>query len=166
MRGRIAHAVAGAAFVALFAFTVPFPAAMLDGLGLAETTPGPLILVLKFVAYQAAYGMPGQLAPWYAGALGAALAVWCTFVPCFLWIFLAAPWVDAIGRVRIAAGALVLITAAVVGVVLHLSVWFALHTLFGAVEAVDRGGLRLTLPVWSSVEWTALALAGLALRLA
>ncbi len=135
------------------------PAAMIDGLGLAETTPGPLILVLEFVAYQAAYGMPGQLAPWYAGALGAALAVWCTFVPCFLWIFLAAPWVDAIGRVRIAAGALALITAAVVGVVLNLSVWFAMHALFGSVGEVESGWLRLSLPVWTSVDWTAVALA-------
>jgi chromate transporter len=133
--------------------------AMLDGLGLAETTPGPLILVLEFVAYQAAYGMPGALDPMLAGSLGAALAVWCTFVPCFLWIFLAAPWVEAIGRARIAAGALALITAAVVGVVLNLSLWFALHVLFGAVQRVDAGWLHLSVPEWGTLDERALVLA-------
>jgi len=137
------------------------PAAMLDGLGLAETTPGPLILVLEFVAYQAAYGMPGTLPPALAGALGALLAVWCTFVPCFLWIFLAAPWVEALGRARLAAGALALVTAAVVGVVLNLSLWFALHALFATVVTVETGPLHLALPVWASVDWTAAALAAL-----
>ncbi len=155
-----AYAVlAGVAQQAVQTFGWLSPAAMMDGLGLAETTPGPLILVLEFVAYQAAYGLPGGLEPWVAGSLGAALAVWCTFVPCFLWIFLAAPWVDAIGRVRIAAGALALITAAVVGVVLNLSVWFTMHALFGSVGEVESGWLRLSLPVWTSVDWTAAALA-------
>lgn len=155
-----AYAVlAGVAQQAVATYGWLTPAAMLDGLGLAETTPGPLILVLEFVAYQAAFGLPGDLAPALAGTLGAALALWCTFVPSFLWIFLAAPWVDALGRARIASGALALITAAVVGVILNLSVWFAMHTLFGAVEVVDRGVLHLTLPVWASIEWTALALA-------
>jgi chromate transporter len=155
-----AYAVlAGVAQQAVHGYGWLTPAAMLDGLGLAETTPGPLILVLEFVGYQAAYGAPGSLSPAVAGALGALLAVWCTFVPCFLWIFLAAPWVDALGRARIAGGALALITAAVVGVVLNLSIWFALHVLFSTVRTVDAGWLHYAVPEWTSAHPLAFALA-------
>jgi chromate transporter len=105
------------------------PAEMLDGLGMAETTPGPLILVLEFVGFQAGYRTPGALPPLLAGALGASITTWVTFAPCFLWIFLGAPYVEAIrGRTSLTA-ALSAITAAVVGVVLNLGVWFGWHLL-------------------------------------
>ena len=111
------------------------PAQMLDGLGLAESTPGPLILVVQFVGFLAAYQIAGSEHPLLAGALGAALTVWVTFVPCFQWIFLGAPYIEALrGNVALAS-ALAAITAAVVGVIANLALWFAVHVLFARIDA-------------------------------
>ena len=104
------------------------PREMLDGLGMAETTPGPLIMVLQFVGFMAAFRDPGTLSPMLAGTLGGLLATWVTFTPCFLWIFLGAPFIETLRGNKGLAGALTAITAAVVGVILNLSIWFALHT--------------------------------------
>ncbi len=135
------------------------PGEMLDGLGLAETTPGPLILVLEFVGFLAAFREAGAASPMAAGMLGAALTVWVTFVPCFLWIFAGAPYVEALrGRAGLAA-ALAAITAAVVGVILNLAVWFALHVLFADIREVHAGGLRLLLPEPASLDPVAMILA-------
>jgi chromate transporter len=135
------------------------PGQMLDGLGLAETTPGPLILVLQFVAFQAAYRDPGTLPPWLAGTCAAAIALWVTFVPCFLWIFVGGPYVETLRGSRSLRGALGGITAAVVGVVLNLVVWFALHVLFARVDERSVGALVLHVPVWSTLSLPAAAIA-------
>jgi chromate transporter len=135
------------------------PGEMLDGLGMAETTPGPLILVLQYVGFMAAYRDPGILPPWLAGTLAAVLTLWVTFSPCFLWIFLGAPYVEQLRANRGLNAALSAITAAVVGVILNLAVWFALHTLFGEVNATTVAGLRLWLPVLHTVQLPSLALA-------
>jgi chromate transporter len=138
------------------------PGGMLDGLGLAETTPGPLILVLEFVGFQGAHARPEGLAPLAAGALGAALTVWVTFVPCFLWIFLGAPWIEVLRGNRSLNGALSAITAAVVGVILNLAVWFALHVLFAEVGQRSFGLLRLWTPRWETLDVRALVISVLA----
>ena len=132
---------------------------MLDGLGMAETTPGPLIMIVQFVGFMGAYRNPGALDPMTAGVLGAMLTTWVTFVPCFLWIFLGAPYVEALRGNRTLAAALSAITAAVVGVVLNLAVWFALHVIFGEVREETMGGIHLFVPVWHTVEWAALVIA-------
>src|SRR3954470_23443100 len=134
------------------------PREMLDGLGMAETTPGPLIMVLQFVGFMAAYRDPGTLSPMLAGTLGGLLATWVTFTPCFLWIFLGAPFIETLRHNKELAGALTAITAAVVGVILNLAVWFALHTLFRTVEPVTWGPLSFGLPVAGSVNAWALLL--------
>lgn len=134
------------------------PGEMVDGLALAETTPGPLILVLQFVGFVAAYRYPGPLDPWLAATLGAIVTTWVIFVPSFLFIFVGAPYVEALRHVRALRGALAAITAAVVGVILNLSVWFALHTLFAETRRVEWGAIQLDVPVWSSVDPGALAL--------
>jgi chromate transporter len=115
---------------------------MVDGLGLAETTPGPLILVTQFVGFLAAYRDPLPFSPVFAGVLGAALTTWVTFVPSMLWIFAGAPFVEQPRANQRLSGALAAITAAVVGVILNLSVWFALHVLFGEVAAKWFGPVR------------------------
>jgi chromate transporter len=135
------------------------PGQMLDGLGLAETTPGPLILVTQFVGFQGAYRHPGALDPMTAGLLGATITVWVTFVPCFLWIFLGAPWIEALRGNRALSSALSGITAAVVGVILNLAVWFAVHTLFARIVDLHGGWWRLSLPELASVRPASLALA-------
>jgi len=117
------------------------PREMLDGLGMAETTPGPLIMVLQFVGFMAAYRDPGTLSPMLAGTLGGLLATWVTFTPCFLWIFLGAPFIETLRGNKGLAGALTAITAAVVGVILNLSIWFALHTVFRETSPVRSFGL-------------------------
>ncbi len=110
---------------------------MLDGLGLAETTPGPLIMVLQFVGFLGGWNQPGTLAPLVAATLGALMTTWTTFVPCFLWIFLGAPHIEQLrGNVRLTT-ALSAVTAAVVGVILNLAVWFGLHVIFPAPRTVD-----------------------------
>jgi chromate transporter len=134
------------------------PGEMLDGLGMAETTPGPLIMVLQFVGFLAAYRDPGALPPMLAATLGGLLATWVTFTPCFLWIFLGAPFIERLRGNRALAGALSAITAAVVGVILNLALWFAIHTLFREVVPVQGFGFSLELPVLSSVNVWALLL--------
>ncbi|MBK3800082.1 chromate efflux transporter [Azospirillum brasilense] len=134
------------------------PGEMLDGLGMAETTPGPLIMVVQFVGFLGALRDPGALPPLLAGVLGGLLTTWVTFVPCFLWIFLGAPYVEALRGNRMLGAALSAITAAVVGVILNLAVWFALHTLFARLEPVSVAGMALDLPVLASVNLPALAL--------
>jgi chromate transporter len=134
------------------------PGEMLDGLGMAETTPGPLIMVLQFVGFMAAYRNPGTLSPLLAGTLGGLLTTWVTFVPCFLWIFLGAPFVEVLRGNKALNGAMSAITAAVVGVVLNLATWFAIHSLFRATVHVGAFGLSFDAPNFASVDPWALAL--------
>ncbi|MGV7030515.1 chromate efflux transporter [Methylobacterium symbioticum] len=138
------------------------PGEMLDGLGMAETTPGPLIMVTQFVGFLAAYRAPGSLPPLLAGTLGGLLTTWVTFAPCFLWIFAGAPYVERLRGDRALAGALSAITASVVGVILNLAVWFALHTLFAESRPFAVGPVRFDVPVLSSLNPWALALAATA----
>ena len=138
------------------------PREMLDGLGMAETTPGPLIMVLQFVGFMAAFRDPGTLSPMVAATLGGLLATWVTFTPCFLWIFLGAPFVETLRGNKGLAGALTAITAAVVGVILNLSIWFALHTLFRQTTPVRSLGLSFDMPVFSSIDVPAFVLAAAA----
>ena len=134
------------------------PGEMLDGLGMAETTPGPLIMVVQFVGFMGAYRDPGTLSPMTAATLGALLTTWVTFVPCFLWIFLGAPFIEKLrGNVAL-TGAMSAITAAVVGVILNLAVWFGLHTLFSQVVPWSVGSLALDVPVLSSLVLPSLLL--------
>lgn len=139
------------------------PGEMLDGLGLAETTPGPLILVVQFVGFMGAFRNPGALPPMLAGTLGAAITVWVTFVPCFAWIFLGAPYIESLRGNRSLQAALSSITAAVVGVILNLSIWFGLHVLFGRVDETHFGPLRLLVPAISTLDVGATGLAALAM---
>jgi len=134
------------------------PGEMLDGLGMAETTPGPLIMVLEFVGFLAAFRDPSGLSPLAAGALGAVITTWVTFVPCFMFIFLGAPYVERLRGNRGWAAALACITAAVVGVVLNLSVWFALHVLFREVHETHTGPLKVLVPNPASLDPAALVL--------
>lgn len=131
---------------------------MMDGLGLAETTPGPLILVVQFVGFLAAYQQPDPFSPWGAGLLASALVLWVTFCPSFLWIFLGAPYVEALSGARRLQGALGAITASVVGVIANLSLWFALHVVFRTVGELALGPARLPVPVWRSLDPAALLL--------
>jgi chromate transporter len=139
------------------------PGEMLDGLGMAETTPGPLIMVTQFVGFMGAFRNPGGLDPMLAATLGGLLATWVTFTPCFLWIFLGAPFVEKLRENRALTAALTAITAAVVGVVLNLALWFALHTLFRKTVGISEGPLRFDLPLFASVDLAACALAAAAL---
>lgn len=139
------------------------PGEMLDGLGMAETTPGPLIMVLQFVGFLAGYRAPGSLPPLLAGTLAGLLTTWVTFVPCFLWIFLGAPFAEALRGNRALSAALSAITAAVVGVILNLAVWFALHVLFARLRPLDLPGLRFEVPVWSTLDPAALVLTAAAI---
>ena len=134
------------------------PREMLDGLGMAETTPGPLIMVLQFVGFMAAYRDPAGLPPMLAATFGGLLATWVTFTPCFLWIFVGAPYIEKLRGNKGLAGALTAITAAVVGVILNLSIWFALHTLFRETTPIHSFGLSFDSPVFSSVDIAALVL--------
>ncbi len=139
------------------------PGQMVVGLGLAETTPGPLIMVLQFVGFVGAYQHPGDLSPLVAGVLGAIVVVWATFAPCFLWIFLGAPYIESLRGNRRLAAALETITAAVVGVIGNLALTFSLSTLFTEVR-VERvlGRFDVVWPVWTSVDLFALVIAGVA----
>lgn len=132
---------------------------MLDGLGLAETTPGPLIMVLQFVGFLAAFREPGALPPLLAGALGGLLATWVTFAPCFLWIFAGAPYIERLRDNRALSGALSAITAAVVGVILNLTLWFAIHAIFHATIQVRGWGFSFEAPAFASADPWAVALA-------
>jgi chromate transporter len=135
------------------------PGEMLDGLGMAETTPGPLIQVVQFVGFLGAYRLMPGVDPLLAGVLGSVVTAWATFAPCFLWIFVGAPYVEHLRGSRTLSSALSAITAAVVGVVLNLAVWFGLHVLFGTVTEVWAGPLRLWVPDASTLDPVALVLA-------
>jgi chromate transporter len=135
------------------------PDEMLDGLGMAETTPGPLIMVLQFVGFMAAFRAPGLFPPLLAGALGGLLATWVTFAPCFLWIFAGAPYIERLRGNKPLSGALSAITAAVVGVVLNLAIWFAIHTVFRATRHIGGFGLSFDAPVLTSLDVWSLILA-------
>ncbi|MEQ8485753.1 MAG: chromate efflux transporter [Pseudomonadales bacterium] len=135
------------------------PGEMLDGLGMAETTPGPLIQVTQFVAYLGAYRQAAGWDPVTAGVLASVLATWVTFVPCFLWIFAGAPYVESLrGRPALDA-ALSAVTAAVVGVILNLAVWFSMHVLFAEVQTTRAFGLTLSYPLLATVDPASLLLA-------
>ena len=140
------------------------PGEMLDGLGMAETTPGPLIQVVQFVGFMGAFRNPGSLDPFVAGTLGAIVTTWVTFVPCFTWILLGAPYVERLAGHQRLSGALGVVTAAVVGVISNLALWFSLHTVFS--EVVEREGpigMRLLMPKLESVDPAAVFIAGAAL---
>jgi chromate transporter len=137
------------------------PREMLDGLGMAETTPGPLIQVVQFVAFMGAWRQPEPFSPLAAGVIGSVIATWVTYTPCFLWILLGAPYMEWLRQRRSLTHALAGITAAVVGVILNLAVWFSLHTLFGTVDEVHVSAIRLWLPAWSTIDWGAAAIAAL-----
>jgi chromate transporter len=141
------------------------PGEMVHGLALAETTPGPLIMVVQFVAFLGAYRDPGSLNPWAAGVLGSLLTTWVTFVPCFLFVFLGAPYVERLRHNQRLTAALTGITAAVVGVIASLGVYFALHTLFSATHRIEYGPVSLDVPVPASLNPVALALTLVALAL-
>ena len=131
---------------------------MLDGLAMAETTPGPLIMVTQFVGFLGAYREPGSLDPLAAATLGAVLTTWVTFTPCFLWIFLGAPFIERLRGNAALTGALSAITAAVVGVIANLALWFSLHALFGQVREFRLAVVSLDVPVWSTLTLAKLAL--------
>ena len=139
------------------------PGEMLDGLGMAETTPGPLIMVTQFVGFMGAYRHPGALPPLVAGMLGGLLTTWVTFVPCFLWIFLGAPFVERLRGHAGLSAALSAITAAVVGVVFNLALWFALHSWFHTVQTVRLGWVRADVPVLASADAAAILLSAAAM---
>jgi len=139
------------------------PGEMLDGLGLAETTPGPLIMVTQFVGFLGAARQAGGMEPMLAGTLGGILTTWVTFTPSFLWIFVGAPFSERLRGNRALSAALGAITAAVVGVILNLALWFALHTLFGEVRAVRAGPVGFDAPVLASLDLPALILTAAAL---
>jgi chromate transporter len=141
------------------------PGEMVRGLALAETTPGPLIMVVQFVAFLGAYHHPDPLSPWIAAVVGALLTTWVTFVPCFLFIFLGAPYVERLRGNQALSAALTGITAAVVGVIANLAVYFAVHTLFATSHPLRWGPVRLGLPELASLRPTALAITVVALLL-
>ena len=139
------------------------PGEMLDGLGMAETTPGPLIMVTQFVGFMGAFRQATGLNPLLAGTLGGLLTTWVTFVPCFLWIFLGAPFVEGLrGNVSLSA-ALATVTAAIVGVILNLALWFALHSLFRETGRVVGGPFAFDVPILASLNLPALVLTAAAL---
>ena len=128
------------------------PGEMLDGLGMAETTPGPLIMVTQFVGFMGAFRDAGGLPPLLAGTLGGLLTTWVTFLPCFLWIFLGAPFIERLRDNRALTAALTAVTAAVVGVILNLAVWFGLHVVFDELRRITAPGLALDIPVWTTLD--------------
>jgi chromate transporter len=139
------------------------PGEMLDGLGMAETTPGPLIMVLQFVGFLAAFREAGWDSAMLAGTVGGLLATWVTFAPCFAFIFLGAPYIEGLRANRALAAALTAVTAAVVGVILNLAIWFAIHVVWTEVGRIEAGPISLELPVLGSIDWAAAALSALAL---
>ncbi|TNM38366.1 chromate efflux transporter [Nocardioides albidus] len=139
------------------------PGEMIRGLALAETTPGPLIMVVQFVAFVGAYRNPGSLDPWLAAVLASLLVTWVTFVPCFLFVLLGAPYVERLRSNRGLTAALTGITAAVVGVIANLAVFFALHNLFDRTRTADAGPVHLDVPVLASWDPVAFAITAVAL---
>jgi chromate transporter len=138
------------------------PGEMLDGLGMAETTPGPLIMVTQFVGFLAAYRAPGTLSALLAGTLGGLLTTWVTFTPCFLWIFFGAPFVEVLRANKALSAALAAVTAAVVGVILNLAVWFGLQVLFAKLHAVRWLGATVEVPELGSANIPTMLLAAAA----
>jgi chromate transporter len=138
------------------------PGEMVRGLALAESTPGPLIMVVQFVAFVGAYRHPGSLDPWVAATLASLLTTWVTFVPCFVFVFAGAPYVERLRGNRGLSAALRGIMAAVVGVIANLAVFFAIHTLFGQLRTVALGPVHLQLPQLASVKPLAVAVTALA----
>jgi chromate transporter len=128
------------------------PGEMVRGLALAETTPGPLIMVVQFVAFVGAYRDPGTLDPWVAAVLAALLTTWVTFVPCFVFVFVGAPYVERLRGNQTLSAALTGITAAVVGVIANLAIFFALHTLFAETDEVGWGPVRLEVPELATIK--------------
>lgn len=139
------------------------PGEMLDGLGMAETTPGPLIQVVQFVGFMGAFRHAGALDPLWAGVLASVLVTWVTFLPSFLFIFTGAPFIEYFRGNKSLTTALSAITAAIVGVILNLGIWFSMHTLFRQVGALDYGQLHVPLPVAGSIDWMAVFITGAAL---
>ncbi len=135
------------------------PGQMVTGLGLAESTPGPLIMVTEFVGFLGAYRFPGGLDPVAAGILGATVTVWATFAPCFLWIFLGAPFIEQLRGNRALNGALSAVTAAVVGVILNLALTFTIVALFASVRVGELANVTFPVPAWQSIDPFALLLA-------
>jgi len=138
------------------------PGEMLDGLGMAETTPGPLIMVVQFVGFMGAFRLAGELPPLAAGILASVVVTWVTFVPCFLWIFLGAPYIEGLRSNPSLNAALTAVTAAVVGVILNLAVWFSLNALFSHLSEIHRFGVRLLVPAWPTLDLPALLIAAAA----
>lgn len=134
------------------------PGEMIDGLGMAETTPGPLIQVVQFVGFMGAYRNPGTLDPLVAGIIGSVVVTWVTFIPCFLFIFVGAPYVEHLRGKQSLTAALSAITAAVVGVILNLAAWFGLHVLFEELYTFDGFGMALLVPVLSTIDVAALGI--------
>jgi chromate transporter len=128
------------------------PGEMVNGLALAETTPGPLIMVVQFVGFLGAFRNPGDLNPWVAAVIGSTLVVWVTFVPCFLFVFLGAPHIEGLRKNRSVSAGLTAVTAAVVGVIANLSVYFALHTVFEKTHNYSRGIIQTTIPDWGTLN--------------
>ena len=139
------------------------PREMLDGWGMAETTPGPLIMVLQFVGFMGAFREAGWAYPLLAGTLGGLLATWVTFAPCFAWIFFGAPFMERLRANRALKAALASVTAAVVGVILNLALWFGTHVIWAEVARAKVGPIAVDWPVWASVNWVAASLSALAL---
>ncbi len=135
---------------------------MIDGLGLAETTPGPLILVTEFVGFLAGFRASGLLGSLTGGLMAAGMTLWVTFAPCFLWIFTGAPYVERLQSMPRMSSALAGITAAVVGVILNLTIWFAMHVMFAKVDRVAAGLIHLTWPQWVTIDWGTLPLLAVA----
>jgi chromate transporter len=141
------------------------PGEMLDGLGMAETTPGPLIQVVQFVGFMGAFRNAGALDPVLAGVLASVLVTWVTFLPSFLFIFTGAPYIEQLRGNKSLTTALSGITAAVVGVILNLGIWFSLHTIFGEVNHREYGQLNIPFPNLMTIDWGAVAITLIALIL-
>lgn len=142
------------------------PAEMADGLGLAESTPGPLIMVTQFVGFLGAWRAPDPFAPWLAALLGAGVTTWVTFAPCFLFIFTLAPWIERLEQAHRLQAGLSALTAAIVGVIANLALWFGLHVLFARVSRATFGPVDIAVPDVASLDGTAAAIAALAFLLA
>jgi len=136
---------------ALFHYGWLKPGQMMDGLGLAETTPGPLIMVLQFVGFMGAWQHPEGLPALVAATIGALITTWATFTPCFLWIFLGAPYIEQLRDNTRLTSALSAITAAIVGVVLNLAVWFALHVFFPPTGTIDWFAILLCIAAFVAI---------------
>lgn len=135
------------------------PGEMLDGLGMAETLPGPLIKVVQFVGFLAAFRFAGVMDPLWAGVIGSLITAWVTFIPAFLFIFTGAPYIESLRKIKWLQSALTAVTAAVVGVILNLSIWFMLHALFRQVHVQKYNFFTLYQPEWATFDWGTLFIA-------